>query len=347
MRKSLAHWPLAAALLALSMAPTVSARTDPAVGQAEAPEDPSPGDRTPEAYVERALDILQQYHMNRQDIDWDAVRRATKVLSAHAGTTGETHAALRAAVVAMGDNHGYLFIPQPRQQARAPSGEGGNAAAPAMPEGEPLDGDIGYLMLPPLMTVGGNEDVGEQYRERLVGILQNLDSSAKCGWVVDLRQNGGGNMWPMLNGLDPLLGPGPFGYFVGVEGRAAWVRGETEISSGTGSEIDTGEPQYALANGDAPVAILFGPRTSSTGEMVAIALTGREHSRSFGAKSANYTTAVRPFELSDGAILGVTSSKVAYRDGTMIEGALVPEVAVDGDALEPALAWLGSECTGN
>ena len=340
MRKSLAQWPLAAALMALALAPSVSAQTDPAVGQAEAPEDPSAEDPSPEAYVERALDILQQFHMNRQEIDWDAVRNAIKVLSAQAKTPGDTHAALRAAVVAMGDNHGYLFIPRPRQQAGAPSGGAGNAAAPAMPEGEPLDGDIGYLMLPPLMTVGGNEDVGEQYRER-------LDSSARCGWVVDLRQNAGGNMWPMLNGLDPLLGPGPFGYFVGVEGRVAWARGENEISSGTGSEIDMGEPQYALANADAPVAILFGPRTSSTGEMVAIALTGREHSRSFGAKSANYTTAVRPFELSDGAILGVTSSKVAYRDGTMIEGALVPEVTVDGDALDPALAWLGSECTGN
>ncbi len=342
MRQSISRWPLAAALVALALAPNVSAQTDPSVGEAESPKDPSP-----EAYVERALDILQQFHMNRQEIDWDAVRRATKVLSAQAKTPRDTHAALRAAVVAMGDNHGYLYIPQPRQQASAPSGGGGNAAAPAMPEGEPLDGDIGYLMLPPLMTVGGNEDVGEQYRERLVGILQSLDSSARCGWVVDLRQNQGGNMWPMLNGLDALLGPGPFGYFVGVEGRVAWARGEDEISSGTGSESDTGEPQYALANADAPVAILFGPRTSSTGEMVAIALTGREHSRSFGGKSANYTTAVRPFELSDGAILGVTSSKVAYRDGTMIEGALVPEVAVDGDALEPALEWLGSECATN
>tara|TARA_B100000678_G_scaffold156748_1_gene130915 strand:- start:643 stop:1683 length:1041 start_codon:yes stop_codon:yes gene_type:complete len=342
--KSSPRWTLAAALAALSIVSSVSAQTDSSAEEALSTEA-----EPPEAYVERALDILQQYHMNRQEIDWEAMRQAVRVLSAKAKTPGDTHAALRAAVAAMGDNHGHLYIPQPRRQASASSaGEKETARAmPAMPEGKPIDGNIGYLMLPPLMTVGGNEDVGTQYRERLVGILQGLDASARCGWVVDLRQNAGGNMWPMLNGLDPLLGPGPFGYFVGAEGRVAWVRGEDEISSGTGSEVDTGEPQYALANADAPVAILFGPRTASTGEMVAIALTGRENSRSFGAKSANYTTAVRPFTLSDGAILGVTSSKVAYRDGATIEGPLVPDVAVDADALEPALEWLHRECAAN
>ena len=326
------RWSLAAACAALVAASPISAEeiTPDADGE------------TPSAYVEHALDLLERFHMNREQVDWDAMRNAVTVLSAHAQTPRDTHSALRAAVVAMGDNHGYLYIPRPRQQASGQPGK--EAAVPPMPEGEALDGDIGYLMLPRLTTVGGNEKVGTQYRELLIQTLEGLDSSARCGWVLDLRKNGGGNMWPMLNGLDPLLGDGPFGFFVGIEGRAAWVRTQDAIASQGGGEVDTGEPQYALANAAAPVAVLFGPRTASTGEMVAVAFAGRESSRSFGARSANYTTAVRPFELSDGAVLGVTSSKVAYRNGTVIEGPLVPDEEVEGDALEPALEWLRGQC---
>jgi len=326
------RWSLAAAAAALAVTLPVSAKESA----------PEADGETPAAYVERALDLLQQFHMNREQVDWDALRDAVMVLSDHAQTPLETHSALRAAVVAMGDNHGYLYVPQPRLQSGGQPGK--EAAAPPMPEGEALDGDIGYLMLPRLTTVGGNEEVGTQYRELLVQTLERLDSSARCGWVVDLRKNGGGNMWPMLNGLDPLLGEGPFGYFVGIEGRAAWVRSEDGISSRGGGEVDTGEAKYALGNAATPVAVLFGPRTASTGEMVAVAFAGRASSRSFGARSANYTTAVRPFELSDGAVLGVTSSKVAYRDGTLIEGPLVPDETVEGDALEAALEWLRGQC---
>ena len=326
------RWSLAAACAALALAKPVAAQ------EGAAPPEPE----TPAAYVEHALDLLQRFHMNREQVDWDAMLKAVMVLSAHAQTPRDTHSALRAAVVAMGDNHGYLYVPQPRLQSNGRSGK--DAAAPPMPEGKALEGDIGYLMLPRLTTVGGNEDVGAQYRDVLVETVQRLDPSARCGWVIDLARNSGGNMWPMLNGLDPLLGEGPFGYFVGIEGRVAWVRGEEAISSQSGAEVDTGEPKYALANSDAPIAVIFGPRTSSTGEMVAVALAGRTDSRSFGARSANYTTAVRPFELSDGAVLGVTSSKVAYRDGTVIEGPLVPDEEVEGDALEPALEWLRGQC---
>ena len=33
-----------------------------------------------------------------------------------------------------------------------------------------------------------------------------------------LRGNGGGNMWPMIAGVGPLLGEGPLGYFIGPIG---------------------------------------------------------------------------------------------------------------------------------
>ena len=47
-----------------------------------------------------------------------------------------------------------------------------------------------------------------------------------CGLIVDLSDNEGGNMWPMLNGLYSILPAKPLGYFVSKSGE------RTTISSG-------------------------------------------------------------------------------------------------------------------
>jgi len=39
----------------------------------------------------------------------------------------------------------------------------------------------------------------------------SADRDDLIGWIVDLRGNGGGNMWPMLAGVGPVLGEGVVG----------------------------------------------------------------------------------------------------------------------------------------
>ena len=40
------------------------------------------------------------------------------------------------------------------------------------------------------------------------------DRPGLIGWIVDLRTDGGGNMWPMMAGLGPILGEGIMGWIV-------------------------------------------------------------------------------------------------------------------------------------
>ena len=44
--------------------------------------------------------------------------------------------------------------------------------------------------------------------------IKIMDHPYNIGWIVDLRGNGGGNMWPMLAGIGPILGEGIAGYFI-------------------------------------------------------------------------------------------------------------------------------------
>ena len=52
------------------------------------------------------------------------------------------------------------------------------------------------------------------------------------GWIVDLRQNTGGNMWPMIAAVAGLLDRGILGHFLPDGQRQAWCLNRRHISLG-------------------------------------------------------------------------------------------------------------------
>jgi C-terminal processing protease CtpA/Prc len=87
--------------------------------------------------------------------------------------------------------------------------------------------------------------------------------------------------------------------------------------------------------------VLLGPKTGSSGEMMAIAFAGRPATRSFGQPTAGFATANSTVVLSDGAVLAVTSAYVEDRLGRRYEGAMTPdETAAADETAAIATAWL-------
>ena len=92
----------------------------------------------------------------------------------------------------------------------------------------------------------------------------------------------------------------------------------------------------------APVAVLFGPRTGSSGEASVLAWRGRPQTRSFGQPTAGVSTGNVVQTLADGSRLLLTTTVMRDRndrgDGLKIE----PDQRIEGDAatLAAAEAWL-------
>jgi hypothetical protein len=127
--------------------------------------------------------------------------------------------------------------------------------------------------------------------------------------------------------------------------RTPWIRTEFGIYPGTGKPPRNG-PAFWLVNAEQRIAILLGPRTMSSGEMVAIALAGRSNSRTFGAATAGYTTGNAVHKLSDGALLILTETRVADRAGIPVLGPIIPDESVGLEAApNQALGWLVKHCT--
>ncbi len=57
-----------------------------------------------------------------------------------------------------------------------------------------------------ILVPGFSGQDADGFATKLQAIVGELASKGPCGWIVDLRGNGGGNMWPMLAGVGPILG---------------------------------------------------------------------------------------------------------------------------------------------
>lgn len=229
----------------------------------------------------------------------------------------DTYGPLREVVKAAGGKHSDIL---------PPGSESDEGAAPAPPTVVPR-GDIAIASVPEV----SRHDDSQGYANRLTdGILAH----ARCGAVVDLRGNGGGDMGPMLAGLSPLVPDGVALSFVGP-GRTADVTVNGNAVTGGGTAVTTHGGKRQV-----PVAVLVDASTASSAEATMLAFRGLESSRSFGVPTAGYASANIAVDLHDGETMLLTTAKDKDRTGEeFAEDPIAPDVASD-NAEADALSWL-------
>ena len=292
-------------------------------------------------YLESVVTLAQTNSINRSQIDWPTVRREVFSRAAGAQVPSDTHAAVHWLVSALGDGHSAFLDPVALKSLPARS-----AAASGTPVGRMVGDRFGYVLVP---TFGSPEQASiDQFATDLQGVIASVGASKPCGWVVDLRTNGGGNMWPMLAGIGPVLGTGRLGSFRDPDGRgASWSYESGEAKSDGRTLAKTLNVPVTLHVETPPVAVLIGPTTASSGEAIAIAFRGRSLTRLFGATTRGLTTSNRVFPLSDGALLNLTTAAFADRTGAPYQNGVTPDELWDGpsdiDKDSPPLKWLAGQ----
>jgi len=300
----------------------------PAVAHAQA----NAGKISPEAreYIEDALKLMESRSINRAIVDWEEIRADAYEAAAGAQTTWDTYGAVTQALVALGTNHSFLnpspyFLADRLGVSVADVSSAFESSTRSEPEGSVVGGAVGHLRIP-----GFSGSDPDRFATDILSLVRDMDAAGVCGWVVDLRGNGGGNMWPMMQGVMPILGDATAGYFRHPEGeRVPW-----EVPALTGQPYD-------LRVVAPPVAVLYDGGTASSGEAVAVAFRGRPRTRSFGEPTAGLSTSNASIPLSDGAVMILTTSTFEDRTGVLYGGPIQPDQVVPAEAaLEPALDWL-------
>ena len=287
--------------------------------------------------LDSAFAIVRRRSLWRDTVTWDRVEPDVRALAAGAETAADTYAAIRALLARLGDHHSFLMEPRAATAVRTGGAENLRPLVRVQTD------DIGYISVPAYS--GSDRGAAESYvravHDSLAHALTN--GAGTCRWILDLRTNGGGNMWPMLGGLRPFVGEAGLGSFVYPTGSSPLWHARDMIDV---------QPPMALAPLEsANVAVLTGPRTASSGEAVTISFIGRPRTRSFGLPTAGLSTANSGVTLPSGAMIFLTTAVEADRTGKRYGEKIAPEEVIPAGAsgttedpqMDRAVAWLKAQ----
>jgi carboxyl-terminal processing protease len=297
------------------------------------PTGPAEFEWTPPVYVGAILNLMELNSVNRLKIDWPAFRGQVTSASVGAKSLEETHPAILLALTLLGDGHStFTSASGTVLRFRNRTCNAATVTTPSPP------GSIGYVRVG---GFSGNAVEALSFADGIQAAIRSMDRDNLAGWIVDLRGNGGGNMWPMLAGVGPILAPGLAGSFIDPSGqRITWEYRDGGSFSG-GFLVQGVTSSYRLKKESPRVAVLTDNRVASSGEATAIAFRGRPDTRSFGGPTCGLSTANRAFEVGDGSTLNLTVSTMADRTGRSYGDPVVPdEVISDGDPVARAVEWL-------
>ena len=213
-------------------------------------------------YLTGVLDAMQKGALNRDSIDWDRVRAETLALAGDARTTTDTYVAIAHAIGELKERHSMLVLPdnldkdrkqaiqaQMRLELSKTRGAVTGSSRAKSPFASPnemaghLDRRNGrvfaHVVVPHCSGQYAewerNTPYFEEFERKLSGIVADLLSQKPGGWLIDLRGNGGGNMWPMLAGIAAVLGEGDLGSFQSPgAGASTWLLKDGKITQRAG-----------------------------------------------------------------------------------------------------------------
>lgn len=269
-------------------------------------------------YLNEVLDILESNSIKRKTINWSEFRQDILERAENISSIDSTYPVIRYAIKKLGDNHSRFVEDYSDVLSKSTT---------EFPYARLLENNVVYIHIP---GFHGYPLVARNYAARLYDYIDAYSYKKPSGWIIDLRENFGGNMWPMLAGLEPLLGEDNLGYFIDADDTyTEWFckNGSSYYNNKIACSIN-GKPSNIFLH-DTKVAVLLDSLTGSSGEAVAISFKGRKNTKFFGKPSRGKSTGNQSFILSNDAMLVLTTSIFADRNKNKYGGKILPDVTIE------------------
>ncbi|HWV24937.1 MAG TPA: S41 family peptidase [Thermomicrobiales bacterium] len=297
-----------------------------------------PSNVSADAYLDAAIDFAQTHSLWRDRMDWALTRRTAHDLLSNQPVDqgmGRAHRSIQYVVSEIwrvgGDGHNWFGANM------SGNAEASRSAPLPLPTGELLSKSVGYLAVP---GFGGDSDQALQFVTAGRDLIKGAAAGGACGWIVDLRDDIGGNMYPMVGGVAPLLPAGAIMGFHAVNGAEVMVtydgKGGFEVADQLMDPAYSPAVPVSTRLDRYPVAVLIGPKTASAGEATALAFAGRDRTRFFGATTARFATAPVFLHLFDGAMLKLSAAWMVGPHGAIYPNAIAPDVPIASGAVNQA-----------
>jgi hypothetical protein len=173
-----------------------------------------------QAYVDSLVSIVRQHSLVRDSVPWPQTQAALRTLTTGMQTPPQAYAAagyLLEVLRRYGDDYSRFVSVTALHDKQGPA----PGQVDPLPVVKYLGGGIGYVSVPAFNAMNNRREVAFathlQAQIRLVGTKHHV-----VGWIVDLRENKGGNLYPIVAGLGPLLGE-PFFSGVNCSAKGGWL----------------------------------------------------------------------------------------------------------------------------
>lgn len=270
------------------------------------------------SYIDTALTIMQTRSLYANHLNWKKIRDSVEAKAANATTYNEAFPALAYAFRHLKDYHGMfanrdtMFRYPPPVDFDKVLSDGikkeflkGNKIVTA------IIGTVGYLRIPGIngTSQASMDQKGNQLRDSLASVLEKKP----LGLIIDLRMNTGGNSAPMISGIGPLFQSSVLGYGIDRDGKLLdpVVLKDGIITDGKGNKTVNIKNRIDV-DPSMPIAVLIGPSTVSSGEILAAFLKQQKNVKVFGEDTPGFCNATQgfPFKNNTG-YLSLVVNKIA------------------------------------
>jgi hypothetical protein len=289
-------------------------------------------------YIKKFHKIVKQNSIYTDSLNWNTIDNEINLLSKGMKSIDEAKSItsyILDKLRAVGDHHSFIL-----SKINTEKSNKGNLDD-REPSGKMLNNNIGYIYVPGFSSF--SDTASKRFSEKIQSIIKELDLQNEVkGWIVDLRENTGGNMYPMIAGLGPLIDNGTLGHFISSNNKREykWYYENGKCGAGIETVVNI-KDYYFPKNRNAKIAVLVGPNTASSGEMTAISFIGKSNTKLFGQPTAGLTTANQGFKLSDKSTLLLAVSTVSDRNDKKYLQSITPNIICDNDKImELAEKWV-------
>ena len=258
---------------------------------------PSP---SPERYGNELLSWMES-GVYADGPKWAEAKRAAAKGIKDAKSLQETETVINKALKVAGGKHSFILTKDMQKESE------NSYTAPTVK----VEGKIATATLPETM---GTPEQETDYAKKLATGLASAQNI--CGAVVDLRDNFGGSMYPMISGVSALLPEGKLSSFTDAAATDLYLAdgnihlGSKDGNSPTSFKIPTRKLKV-------PVAILTDGRTASSAEQTLIAFKGLDYTRTFGEPTAGYASVNSSYKLPTGSLMQLTTGFTKDRAGNL------------------------------
>jgi len=306
-------------------------------------------------HIDSALNILKTNSLYSKNVNWDNIYSRVNEAAKNSKTKADTFAALNIAFNALEDKHAvfYHYDNQFRVDNKSLTDRYSDSLKTEWKKGPrilaEMVGTSAYLRIPYIGSKSEKEikAMGELMQSKIEELVKNKPKN----WIIDLRLNAGGNIRPMVAGLSPFFSDGILGYYVN---RIGVVQEKLLIKQGhliVGNELPVILTNRHLELSKAKVAVLIGPGTGSSGEILASYFKQRKNTSLFGEKSAGLASVTEGFVFNnDNTYFLLTVARLSDKNGKVLPEIIEPDFEVKANdhftsmssdlVVQKAIGWL-------